>query len=254
MLLLSFAAQDPSSQLAASFLLLVQSSCIQKWFQASNESQTLPSDPPLLCSSFAAASSSLKTPALQPCGKLRRERRQQGTSEAVGGVQAGGLQPSGDLWRCQPKLCNVGDGSPCFEHVQQRRKCLSINNMFVVCLLAPCPPPQKRCLVSTICHLSSCSHSRHRLCCFADLPSTAARPRFKWRPRLSLLMLSPLSDPADSTSSSVPLLPVDFVHLVGTNTFSIHCKTHYSKNWTILTSHLHFEEVEEYLSNSVSFL
>jgi len=42
-------------------------------------------------------------------------------------------------------------------------------------------------------------------------------------------MFSPLSDPADSTSSSVPLLPVDFVHL-------------------------HFEEIEEYLSNSVSFL
>merc|ERR1719385_640684 len=138
MLLLSFAAQDPSSQLAASFLLLVQSSCIQKWFQASNESQTLPSDPPRLCSSFAAASSSLKTPALQlACGKLRRERKLQATSEAVGGVQAGGLQPSGDLWQgCQPKLCNVGDGSPCFEHVQQRRKCLSINNMFLVCLLA----------------------------------------------------------------------------------------------------------------------
>ena len=152
MLLLSFAAQDPSSQLAASFLLLVQSSCIQKWFQASNESQTLPSDPPRLCSSFAAASSSLKTPALQPCGKLRRERRrQQATSEAVGGVQAGGLQPSGDLWRCQPKLCNVGDGSPCFEHVQQRRKCLSINNMFVVSLLA--------CLVHLLRSVAWCPQS-----------------------------------------------------------------------------------------------
>ena len=87
LLLLSFAAPDPSSQLVTSFLP-AQSFCTQKWFQASNESQTLPSDPPRLYSSFSYASSSLKTLALQPCEKLMMERRRRGTSEAVGCVVA----------------------------------------------------------------------------------------------------------------------------------------------------------------------
>jgi len=79
--LLFFAGRDPSSQLVTSFLL-AQSFCTQKWFQVSNESQTLPSDPPRLCSSFSSVSSSLETQAL-PCGTLRRERKRRATSEAV---------------------------------------------------------------------------------------------------------------------------------------------------------------------------
>merc|ERR1719397_824450 len=80
--LLSFAAPAPSSQhqLVTSFLP-ARSFCTQKWFQASNESQTLPSDPPWLYS-FSSVSSSLNTLAL-PCEKLRRERKPRVTSEAV---------------------------------------------------------------------------------------------------------------------------------------------------------------------------
>ena len=83
MILLSFADPAPSSQrqLVTSFLP-ARSFCTQKWFQASNESQTLPSDPPRVYSSFSSVSSSLKTLAL-PCEKLRRERKPRVTSEAV---------------------------------------------------------------------------------------------------------------------------------------------------------------------------
>ena len=102
----------------------------------------------------------------------------------------------------------------------QHCKCLSINDKFVVFWLLTFP--QKRCLVSTICHLCSCSHSRHRLFFFVERPSTAERPKFKWRPSLSLFSL--LFD-SPSTSSSPSFLSVDFVHLVGLKTFSIHCKT-----------------------------
>ena len=84
MILLSFAGPAPSSQcqLVTSFLP-AQSFCTQKWSQASNESQTLLSDLPRLCSSFSSASSSSKTLAL-PCERLRRGRRPRATSEAVG--------------------------------------------------------------------------------------------------------------------------------------------------------------------------
>lgn len=86
LLLLFFAGRDPSWQLATSFLP-AQSFCTQKWSQASNESQTLPSDPPRLYSSFSSVSSSSKTLAL-PCGTERTERKRRATSEAVGRVVA----------------------------------------------------------------------------------------------------------------------------------------------------------------------
>jgi len=82
----SFAGPGPNSQLVTSFLP-AQSFCTQKWSQASNESQTLPYDPPRLCSFFSSVSSSSKFLAL-PCGTVRMERKRRATSEAVGCVVA----------------------------------------------------------------------------------------------------------------------------------------------------------------------
>merc|ERR1719397_1995819 len=87
MTLLSFAAPAPSSQhQLLTSCLPARSFCTQKWFQASNESQTLPSDPPWLYSSFSSVSSSLNTLAL-PCEMLRRERKPRVTSCVVASSQ-----------------------------------------------------------------------------------------------------------------------------------------------------------------------
>ena len=79
--------------------------------------------------------------------------------------------------------------------------------------------------MSTIFQTLSCSHSRHRLCCFSDFPprTLAAKPKFKLRP--SFLFVPACSSLSDDSSAflSEPCGRTDLRHRVGLKTFSMHC-------------------------------